>query len=90
MRASAFTTPATTTHPAGKAFATSVPEPTPASVLPDPGVPRLCPDLSATVYGGRVALAAMAKALNKPDDEARWLADAEHIRQLILTVLYSP
>ncbi len=57
---------------------------------PDPGVPRLCPDLSATVYGGRIALAAMAKALNKPADEARWLADAEHIRQLILTKLYSP
>ncbi|HEX3730735.1 MAG TPA: twin-arginine translocation signal domain-containing protein, partial [Opitutaceae bacterium] len=57
---------------------------------PDPGVPRLCPDLSATVYGGRIALAAMAKALNKRDDHARWLADAEHIRQLILTRLYSP
>ena len=55
-----------------------------------PGMPRLCPDLSATVYGGRVALAAMAKALGKSDDHARWLADAEHIRQLILTKLYSP
>jgi hypothetical protein len=53
-------------------------------------VPRLCPDLSATVYGGRIALAAMARTLNKRDDEARWLADAEHIRQLILTKLYSP
>ena len=30
-----------------------------------PGLPRLCPDLSATVYGGRVALAAMAKALGR-------------------------
>jgi hypothetical protein len=57
---------------------------------PDPGVPRLCPDLSATVYGGRIALAAMAHALGKRDDQARWLADAEHIRQLILTKLYSP
>ena len=57
---------------------------------PDPGVPRLCPDLSATVYGGRIALAAMAHALGKRDDHARWLADAEHIRQLILTKLYSP
>src|SRR5437868_12422747 len=55
-----------------------------------PGMPRLCPDLSATVYGGRVALAEMAKALGKSDDHARWLADAEHIRQLILTKLYSP
>ena len=57
---------------------------------PDPTLPRLCPDLSATVYGGRIALAAMAKALGKRDDEARWLADAEHIRHLILTKLYSP
>jgi hypothetical protein len=54
-----------------------------------PGMPRICPDLSASVYGGRIALAAMARALNKRDDEARWLADAEHIRQLILTKLYS-
>ena len=57
---------------------------------PIPTMPRLCPDLSATVYGGRIALAAMAKALGKRDDEARWLADAEHIRHLILTKLYSP
>jgi hypothetical protein len=57
---------------------------------PDPTMPRLSPDLSATVYGGRVALAAMAAALGKRDDHARWLADAEHIRHLILTKLYSP
>jgi hypothetical protein len=57
---------------------------------PDPTMPRLCPDLSATVYGGRIALAAMAHALGKQDDHARWLADAEHIRQLILAKLYSP
>jgi hypothetical protein len=62
-----------------------------ARKCPDlPGMPRICPDLSATVYGGRIALAAMARALNKRDDEARWLADAEHIRHLILTKLYSP
>ena len=57
---------------------------------PLPGMPRICPDLSATVYGGRIALAAMAHALGKSDDHARWLADAEHIRHLILTKLYSP
>jgi hypothetical protein len=55
-----------------------------------PSMPRLCPDLSATVYGGRIALAAMAHALGKRDDHARWLTDAEHIRHLILTKLYSP
>jgi hypothetical protein len=53
-------------------------------------MPRLCPDLSATVFGARVALAAMAHALGKRDDHARWLADAEKIRRLILTRLYSP
>ena len=53
-------------------------------------MPRLCPDLSASAYSGRVALAAMAKTLGKPDDASRWLADAEHIRRLILTKLYSP
>jgi hypothetical protein len=62
-----------------------------ARKCPDlPSMPRLCPDLSATTYGARIALAAMARALGKPDDESRWLADAEHIRQLILTKLYSP
>jgi hypothetical protein len=55
-----------------------------------PSMPRLCPDLSATVYGGRMALAAMANALGKPDEAARWQEDAEHIRRLILTKLYSP
>lgn len=57
---------------------------------PDATLPRLCPDLSATVYGGRIALAAMAEALGRSSDHARWLADAEHIRQLILKKLYSP
>jgi hypothetical protein len=56
----------------------------------DPTMPRLCPDLSATTYGARIALAAMAHALGKPAEAARWLADAEQIRHLILTRLYSP
>jgi len=53
-------------------------------------MPRLCPDLSATVHGGRVALAAMANALGKPAEAARWQADAEAIRRLILDKLYCP
>jgi len=56
---------------------------------PIASMPRLCPDLSATVYGGRVALAAMATALGKRDETARWEQDAETIRRLILTKLYS-
>jgi hypothetical protein len=53
-------------------------------------MPRLCPDLSATVYGGRVALASMARALGKTSEADRWQADAEKIRQLIIAKLYSP
>lgn len=55
-----------------------------------PGLPRLCPDLSATVYGGRVALAEMAGALGKRDEAERWTADAETMRRLILKTLYDP
>lgn len=53
-------------------------------------MPRLCPDLSATAYGGRIALAGMAKALGKSGEEARWQEDAESIRKLIIEKLYSP
>jgi hypothetical protein len=55
---------------------------------PDPTLPRLCPDLSATVYGGRVALAAMARALGKNSEADRWLAGAEAIRSAIMARLY--
>lgn len=55
---------------------------------PEPTLPRLSPDLSATVYGGRVALAAMARALGKRGDADRWLADADDIRQKIVRRLY--
>ncbi len=51
-------------------------------------LPRLCPDLSATVYGARVALAAMAGALGKSGEAALWIERAEHIRDLILTRLF--
>jgi hypothetical protein len=57
---------------------------------PLPSMPRLCPDLSATVYGGRVALAKMARALGKKAEAARWKRDAEIIRKLIIDKLYSP
>ena len=57
---------------------------------PIESMPRICPDLSATVYGGRVALAAMARALGKNAEAAKWDEDAETIRKLILEKLYSP
>jgi len=53
-----------------------------------PGLPRLCPDLSATVFGARVALASMARALGKSAEADRWTESAEEIRRLILTRLY--
>jgi hypothetical protein len=42
------------------------------------------------VFGARVALAAMAKAMGKNEDAARWTESAEDIRQLILSKLYVP
>jgi len=55
---------------------------------PGQSVPRLCPDLSATVFGGRVALSAMATALGKQAEAQRWTDEAEHIRGLIVTKLW--
>ncbi len=55
---------------------------------PIPTLPRLCPDLSATTYGARVALAAMAKALARNSEADRWQESAEKIRGLILSRLY--
>ena len=55
---------------------------------PVPSLPRLCPDLSATVYGGRIALAAMAQALGKNSEADHWLELAAAIRSAILDRLY--
>jgi len=57
---------------------------------PVPSLPRLCPDLSATVYGARIALAAMARALGKNSDADNWLEHADTLRKLILARLYVP
>lgn len=51
-------------------------------------LPRLCPDLSATTYGGRLALADMARALGKTADADRWTESAITLRDLILKQLY--
>ena len=51
-------------------------------------LPWLCPDLSATTYGARKALAEMAKALGKTSDADRWSESAERMRALILSKLY--
>jgi hypothetical protein len=59
-------------------------------VPPLPGLPRLCPDLSATVYGGRVALAKMARALGHSSEAGRWEESAVALRKTILERLYDP
>ncbi len=56
--------------------------------VPGQGTPRLCPDLSATVYGGRVALAKMARALGDGSQADHWQEKAEAIRKLIMAKLY--
>lgn len=62
-----------------------------ARKCPDsPGVPRLCPDLSATVYGGRVALASMADALGKRSEAEQWRDRAQTLRTLVMEKLYVP
>jgi hypothetical protein len=55
---------------------------------PVAGLPRLCPDLSATVYGGRRALAAMARALGRNGEADRWIERADTLRAKILSTLY--
>ncbi len=57
---------------------------------PVPSLPRLCPDLSATTYGARAALAAMATELGKKSEADQWMESAEKMRKLILSRLYVP
>ncbi len=56
--------------------------------VPGQGTPRLCPDLSATVFGGRIALAKMARALNRASEAVMWEERAEVLRALILDKLF--
>lgn len=54
------------------------------------GLPWLAPDLSATVYGGRVALAAMASALGRRAEAEAWQERAESLRAQIIRLCYDP
>lgn len=53
-------------------------------------LPWLAPDLSATVYGGRVALAAMASALGRRAEAGEWQERAESLRAAIVRICYDP
>lgn len=53
-----------------------------------PGLPWLAPDLSATVYGGRIALAEMARLLGKQDKAQQWNDRAALIQRAMLEHLF--
>ena len=53
-------------------------------------LPWLAPDLSATVYGGRIALAEMAQALRRPDEAVAWRQRAAETRRAILAYCFDP
>lgn len=61
------------------------------AICPNAGkLPYLAPDLSANVYGGRVALAKMAERLGKSDEADMWRDKAEVIRRLIIKHCFDP
>lgn len=62
-----------------------------AKNMPDlPLMPVLSVDLSAMVYGGRIALAELAHRLGKGAAESRWLEKASELRARIQKNLYDP
>jgi hypothetical protein len=61
------------------------------AVCPDSQVlPYLAPDLSATVYGGRIAMAAMAERLGRPAEALQWREKAEMTRRAIMKHCFDP
>jgi hypothetical protein len=62
-----------------------------AAVCPTVGkLPYLAPDLSASVYGGRRALAQMARRLGKAGEAGMWEEKAEAIRRAIMKHCFDP
>ncbi len=55
-----------------------------------PGIPRIAPDLSASLYGGRLALAEMAQALGRGAEARRWQAKAALTRDAIARHCFDP
>jgi hypothetical protein len=76
--------------PRFKGLPKQCPDNNPALCPPSDKLPYLAPDLSASVYGGRRALAQMAEHLGKSSEAAMWQAKAEEIRQLIIQYCYDP
>jgi len=69
-------------------FPWGCPDQNPAKCPDVEKLPYLAPDLSASVYGGRIALAQMAERLGKASEAERWRNEAENIRQLIIKHCY--
>lgn len=65
-----------------------------ASTPPDTGtfplLPLLAPDLSATLYQGRIALAEMATLLGRPSEADRWNLLAMEVREALDRYCYDP
>ena len=62
-----------------------------ARINPEAGsLPYIAPDLSATLYGGRIALAKMASILNKPNEANDWIKEAEKTRRILLALCFDP
>ncbi|MFA9477920.1 trehalase family glycosidase [Phycisphaerales bacterium AB-hyl4] len=55
---------------------------------PNPRLPYLAPDLSASLYGGRVALAKMARRLGRATEAQQWEAKAAQTREAIMAHLF--
>ncbi len=53
-----------------------------------PCMPLIAADLSATRYGDRIALAALAERLGKPEEAARWRQDAAALKAKMQELLY--
>ena len=54
------------------------------------GFPLAAPDMSAVVYGARLALAQMAEALDKPAEARRWNEQAAELKALIMKHCFDP
>lgn len=59
--------------------------------MPDiPCMPVIAADLSAMLFGGRVALASMARALGRSGESQRWLEKSEETRSKIMQNCWDP
>ena len=68
----------------------SCPEKDAARMPGCPVLPILSVDLSAMLYGGRIALAELAGILGKSEEQSAWLEKARILKEAIIKYLYDP